>query len=320
MTPACSQPSLFDSAFSGTPVLVTGAAGFIGRHLCRILLTAGAHVHALVRPGTGRHFLAGPAECQYWEVDAGDHHGLAAALDAVKPRYVFHAAAHNAYDKSVSLRQLVADDVMSTANLLDAARATGVSRVVALGSSLEYGPQHYPMAETTGLAPDSLRGAARAASSLLALAGGRHLGLETVLVRPFSVYGPGEAQHRFIPSAIRCTVTGEELPLTAGEIRRDFVHVNDVVAACLRAAVVPGIAGEAFNIGSGVERTNEEVVAEIEAIAGRPLRVRPGAYARHKVDRPHWCADLAKARALLGWEPTISLRDGLRQMLADVFL
>jgi nucleoside-diphosphate-sugar epimerase len=136
------------------------------------------------------------------------------------------------------------------------------------------------------------------------------------VVRLFSVYGPWEARHRLVPQAIRAALTGEELPLTGPELRRDFVFVDDVVDACLRAASVDAALGEAINIGTGVETANEELVAEVERVIGKEVRTRIGAYSARETDSAHWRADISKAKRLLGWEPRYTLAAGLARTAA----
>ena len=134
-----------------------------------------------------------------------------------------------------------------------------------------------------------------------------------MILRPFSVYGPWETPSRLIPSAIRAALDGLELPLTAPGYRRDLVHVDDVVDACLAAATVDVPPGEIVNVGTGQEWTNEEVVSAISAVMGREIRTRPGEYPARLSDTAHWIADTRKAEQLLGWLPRRPLRDGLEQ-------
>lgn len=108
-------------------------------------------------------------------------------------------------------------------------------------------------------------------------------------------------------------MAGDDLPLTGPGLRRDFVFVDDVVEACLRAAATEAVLGEVMNVGTGVETSNEQLVAEVGRVLGREIRVGTGAYPPHETDRPHWRADIAKVRRLLDWEPRHSLAEGIAQ-------
>ena len=297
----------------GSPVLVTGAAGFVGRHLCMGLHEAGAQVHALVRPGRSRSWLATleGAMPTVHETDLRDYPAVASLVEQIQPRTIFHAAVHDAYARASPLRELVADNILATVHVLEAARAVN-ARVVQLGSSLEYGPADHPHRETDPLFPTTRRGVTKAVGTWLALCEARS-GIEAVVLRLFSVYGPWERPHRLIPTALRAAFTGEELPLTRWTCRRDFVYVEDIVEACLLAATTGGISGQAINIATGIQYTNEEVVAEIKRVTGKTIRVQAGSYPPHEIDRPIWVADISKAQKLLGWRPRHSLADGLRK-------
>lgn len=161
----------------------------------------------------------------------------------------------------------------------------------------------------------TFRGLAKATASMVASWYALHGGLNVTILRFFSVYGPWESPSRFIPTVLRAAIRGEEIRLTAPGFRHDFVFVEDVVAACLRAAEAELASGEVFNIGSGQQWANEEVVALVERLVGHRLPVRVGAYPAQPPDTHHWQANIAKARALLGWAPAHSLEEGLRKTL-----
>ena len=300
----------------GTPVLVTGAGGFVGVNLCRALAGAGARVHGTVRPGGNSWRLEALEQAAaVHPVDLADAPAVTRLVTTAEPEIVFHAAVRSAYDRSAGLGPWVADGVLSLAHVLDAAAAAGTRRVVLLGSFLVYapgGPDGDGLhREEDPLRPACLRGAVKAASSLVGFAGARVLDLPLVELRLFSVYGPWEPLHRLVPRAIRAALRGEELPLTGPGLRRDLVHVDDVVAACLRAATAPGVAGRTLPVGSGREVANEEVVQEVERIVGARIHTRPGAHPPRATDVSRCRADLSGARELLGWEPRYSLREGL---------
>jgi nucleoside-diphosphate-sugar epimerase len=141
-------------------------------------------------------------------------------------------------------------------------------------------------------------------------------GRPLVVVRPFSVYGPWESPARLVARAILAALRGEELPLTGPGHRRDFVHVADVVDGILAAARAPGVEGEVFHLGTGVQWANEELVEQVAKAAGRPLRVRAGAWPSSPSDVGHWVADPAHARARLGWSARHDLASGLADTVA----
>jgi nucleoside-diphosphate-sugar epimerase len=192
----------------------------------------------------------------------------------------------------------------------------GCSRLVHVGSSLEYGSKASPMSEDDRLAPTVPRGAAKAASTLVCLAWSRALEVPTLVLRPFSVYGPWEDANRLVPAAFRAALEGAELPLTGAGIVHDFVYVGDVVDAILCGLTAPRTAdGQVVNIGSGIETSNEELVATVGRVARRDISVLPGQYPLRRHDSGTWVADVERARDVLAWTASMGLEEGLGHTL-----
>jgi nucleoside-diphosphate-sugar epimerase len=138
-------------------------------------------------------------------------------------------------------------------------------------------------------------------------------GQSVLILRPFSVYGPWEAGQRLVPQLLRAVADGTTVGLTAGVARHDFVHVDDIVDAALRAATAQLEHGAAFNLGGGRQTSNEELVALIRRLTGAVLPVRKGGHPRSPCDTDHWLADSRAARRRLAWRPRWRLRAGLAQ-------
>jgi nucleoside-diphosphate-sugar epimerase len=294
----------------GTRVAVTGAGGFLGSNLVVGLAARGAGVGALVRPG--RDVRLDTDGVTVVQADVTDRASLDAAFAGLRPTHVVHAAFTRGHPESpeAQARQLEVS-VTGTANVLEAAVTHGVERIVHVGSSLEYGHRPEPLHEELALEPVTFRGAAKAAATSIVLKAAR-TGAPAVVVRPFSVYGPREPQGRLVPTAIRAALGGEALPLTEAGLRHDFVYVDDVVRAIVAALTTePAAHGRVYNVGTGVQTTNEGLAALVGEVVGRPLTVAVGAYARRDVDSASWVADVTRARDELGFEAAISLREGL---------
>jgi nucleoside-diphosphate-sugar epimerase len=301
-------------AWSGRRVLVTGAAGFIGANLVAALHRAGAEVHGLVRRSTDRWRLDGlGATLATHECDLTEAGRLAETVREIQPHVVFHAAAAGDHHPAAAADRFAAfrDTVVGTVALTEALTVTSGVRLVYLGSSLEYGSALVPLEESRELAPTTFRGATKAGATLLCRQMTRERGTPVILLRLFSCYGPWESASRFVPTVMRALRTGADLPLTRPGIRRDFVYVDDVIDACLRAGASTSGLGEIINIGSGRQWSNEELAELAQQVTGVRIHVRPGTFPPRPADAGHWVADIEKARTLLGWSPQHSLEQGL---------
>jgi UDP-glucose 4-epimerase len=285
--------------------LVTGAGGFVGAHLCARLAADGWDVVGTVRPGT-----PAPAP-DLVEVDLTDPAAILAVARGVDPDVAFLLAASRAVATPAQRAATMAVNASSGAWVVDAL-GERCRAVVQLGSSTEYARRDGPMDEATPLRPRGFFGATKAAGAMLVAATAAARGVRAAVLRAFQVYGPDDHPHRLVPTVLRAARTGDVLPLTAPGMRRDWVHVDDVVEACVRAAVadhLPG--GQVLNIGTGRQAANEELVATVERVTGRTVRVAPGAHPGCPWDTSSWLCDPSLARQLLGWEAKITLEDGL---------
>jgi nucleoside-diphosphate-sugar epimerase len=278
--------------------LVTGAGGFVGRHLVARLRADGWDVAALTRA----------------DVDLADPVAAAAAVRAADPDVVFSLAAGRA--KATADERAATVQVNTSPWLVDAL-PDRCRAVVRLGSSTEYAASPRPLAEDAAVQPRGFFGATKAAGSLLLQAAAAERGVRAAVLRAFQVYGPGDHPTRLVPVVLAAARTGAAVPLPPRLSRRDWVWVGDVVDACVRAAQDGALPkGTVINIGTGVQTSTEELVAVAERVTGRPIATSPGAHPGRDWDTADWVADPAAARRLLGWEPTVDLADGLTRTWA----
>jgi nucleoside-diphosphate-sugar epimerase len=299
----------------GRQVLVTGAAGFIGANLTHALTRAGAHVFALVRPSTDRWRLASvDPTCTIVPADLLDAEAMSAAFRFAQPSIVFHTAAvRGQFDTPHAIAMAKTATLLGTANVCRLSGELGVERLIHFGSSLEYGAANELLSETRALAPATGRGFVKAEETLFALQYARMSNLPVVMLRPFGAYGPWEDPTRAVPALMRCIVDGTELKLTDERVVHDFVYVDDVVAASLRAAVTPAAVGEILNIGTGVPTSNEDLVKAAERVCDTAVRVSSVPRPAWVPDAESWVADVRKTHQCLGWSARTTLDDGLRE-------
>ena len=300
--------------FRDRHVLVTGGTGFVGANLSRRLLDMGAHVHLLMRPHAAiwriQEILA---EIRIHGGDITDESSLALAFAQAKPDFVFHLATPRGNDTS-AWKRMTEVNVLGALRLVEQMLCTPSVRLVVAGSSLEYGPKPQPHCEQDILAPLTWHGVGKAAAGMVYRQAARSTGLNINQLRLFHVYGPWESSHRLLPTAIRSALAGWPLPLTSAEIRRDWIYVEDVVDALLCAAISE-TQGEVYNIGSGTEASNEDVVDVVEQLTGTRLVRTAGAFPSSPSDTAHRCADISKAKMLLNWTPQYDLTRGVSATL-----
>jgi dolichol-phosphate mannosyltransferase len=262
-----------------------------------------------VRPGGDAWRLEG-VDVAVEAVDLRDGAAVGAAFARARPEWVFHAAARGGYSWQDDARSILESTVLGTSSVLSAAKDADV--VVQAGSSSEYGPKDHAPGEDEPLAPDSVYGVAKAAATAL----GRIAPVRTVTLRLYSVYGPWEDTRRFVPTLLRHALAGRLPPLVAPDTARDFVHVDDVVDAFLRATRAP--AATVYNVGSGRQTTIREAVELVRRELGIEEEPRWGTMPARSWDTDVWVANVARARAELGWEPRIGLAEGLRATAATL--
>ena len=294
--------------------LVTGAGGFVGAHLSARLAADGWEVTGTVRPGSAGRRL--DPRVRPVAVDLGDREATAGLARSVAPDMVFLLAASRAAATPAERAATMAVNATTGAWLVDELR-DHCRAVVRLGSSTEYGPADGPMDESTPLRPQSFFGTTKAAGSLLVTAAAAVHGVRATVLRAFQVYGPRDHPGRLVPTVLRAARTGEGVALTAPGMRRDWIHVDDVVEACVRAVLADHLpAGQVLNIGTGRQVANEELVAVVERVSGRPVRVAVGAHPGRSWDTGSWVCDPSQTADLLGWEAKVDLEDGLARCWA----
>jgi UDP-glucose 4-epimerase len=300
--------------------LVTGGVGFIGAELVYQLADEGAKVVVIDNLVNGRreHLHGLPGEqVQLVVADIRDRRRMAELMSGVE--IVFHLACLGVRHSIHSPHENHEVNATATLGLLSAARAAGVKRFVYVSSSEVYGSARWvPMTEEHPTFPTTVYGASKLAGECYTRAFYQTYGYPTVVVRPFNSYGQrchhegdsGEVIPRFL---LRCMAGRPIVVFGDGTQTRDFTYVSDTARGILMAGSVDAAVGETINLGSGREVAISEVARQVAAVVGRP-----DIPVRHDPSRPgdvaRLCADASKARRLLGFEPRVSLRDGLTRL------
>ena len=310
-----------------TRVLVTGADGFIGSHLTEALVRRGHDVRAFVMYNSFNSW-GWLDECARdvkgrFEVFAGDvrdPHGVHQAMQGCDA--VLHLAALIAIPYSYHSPDTYVDtNVKGTLNVVQAARALGVGRVVHTSTSEVYGTARFvPITEEHPLQGQSPYSASKIGADQIAMSFHSSFGTPVVILRPFNTYGPRQSARAVIPTIISQIAAGKtRIRLGATTPTRDFNYVSDTVAGFVAALEATGGAGEVINIGSNYEisigdtaRAIAEVMDATIEIVSEEVRLRPE---NSEVERLWGAND--KAKRLLGWQPAYAGLDGLRRGLRE---
>ena len=302
--------------------LVTGGAGFIGSHIVEALAKRGKKVRILDNFSTGKmenieDFFKKYNNRNSLEVIKGDLRDKNTVDNAVKDvDYIFHLGALTSVSRSVEDTITTSEvNIIGTLNILNAAKSSGVKRVIYASSSSAYGdspklPKKEEM-ETNPLSPYAVSKLACEDYCKVF----KHLyGLETVILRYFNVFGPRQdpdSQYAaVIPKFIKMVLNNNKPTIYGdGEQTRDFTYIDNVVDANLQALKKNGILGEVFNIACGEKITINRLVKEIGDILNRD--VNPIYSEPRKGDVRDSIADISKAKNLLGYKPKIGFRKGL---------
>ena len=307
-------------ALTGIAV-VTGGAGFIGSHIADALTRNGLRVRVIDDLSTGHreNLEEITGDVDFTEGSVADEQLLKKVLDGAE--LVFHEAAIPSVPRSVEHpRQSHVASVDGTFTLLLAARDQKVRRVVYAASSSAYGDQP-TLPKKEAMLPDPLSpyAVAKLVGEYYCQVFARVYGLETISLRYFNVFGPRQdpgSQYSGVVSRFISVLLSNQQPVIYGdgEQSRDFTYIDNVIDANLRAASVTSGFGSVVNVANGQRITLNQLLEELKAIVGKP-EVKADYREARVGDVRHSLADISRASELLGYQPLVSLREGLQRTI-----
>lgn len=300
--------------------LVTGGCGFVGAPLVRRLVARGHYVvvYDNLSRGTTRSLVPVANDVKIIEADVRDTDSLRKSLEGNRIEVVIHlAAVHFIPDCDADPEACLSTNVLGTQVALDCARDSATVKGFVYASTVAvYQPSFEPHRESARLAPTDVYGSSKLAGEQLVASLGRRTGMPTGIARLSNVYGPDETNPHLIPVVISQALRGQVLALGNLATSRDYVFTDDVARgfASFADLVLQGNSA-VCNIGTGVPRTGEEVVAAIGTALAHELRIELDPSRVRQSDRPVLCVDAANAADILGWRATTLFGDGISQAM-----
>ncbi len=296
----------------GKRVIITGASGFVGANLTRRLIAEGHEVYLFLRPN-----------CQTWRLtDVLEHvstrfvqleeiESLFQKVSEIKPNWIFHLAASGSYSYQNDWREMVDTNMLGTINMLECAAKIEAEVFVNTGCFNEYGFASSPACETQSVNPNSYYSITKVAQTMT----GRHFASSKKLAVPtlrlYTVYGPWQDPQQLMPNLILHGLEGSLPPRVEAQALQDYVYVDDVVDAYLKAATKPvRESGPVFNVGTGIQTSTKELI-DI-SMKEFDLKKNTKLVASSKSNSAS-VADITKARKMLDWYPAIDLEVGFKK-------
>lgn len=302
--------------YAGAPVLVLGAAGFIGRHVAAALASAGARLVLSDRTGGALLGLEVQGRAERAACDVMSRDDVAGLMERVRPSFIFNLAGYGI--NPAQRDETIAHQVNAVLPGMLAELAAGSTTLIHVGSALEYGTASGDLEETTVCAPTTLYGRTKLAGTLALRAAATRTGKRALTARLFTVYGPGEIEGRLLPALIATARTRKPLPLTDGNQRRDFTYVGDVVQGLLKLGLSDMEPGEIVNLATGrldQVRFFVETAARVLGIDDDLLQF--GALPTRAEEMSHDPVSIRRLRELTSWAPSTSIEEGVRRTAAQ---
>ncbi len=304
------------STFNQKRVLVTGATGFIGSHLVRKLVEMGAEVSIFTSSGKTERIRDIQDKVVIQKVDLTNCEQVQQAVAQIQPSIVFHLASFvNPEREYEYIDKCLHANLNGTLNLFRALHGTKVECIVNTGTCEEYGDGPTPFREEQTPSPVSPYSASKVASTYFAQMMYKTFNMPIVTLRPFLTYGGGQEEGRLIPSLILRGLRKEPINVTKGEQTRDFIYVEDVVDAYIRASQTPAALGEIINIGTGKEIPIQLVVSTIAKKMNIPSQKINTTLPYRSGEVMHFYPRISKAKKILNWSPRTSFEEGIEKTI-----
>jgi nucleoside-diphosphate-sugar epimerase len=295
-------------------VLITGAGGFVGSHVARLLINRGVEVQAIVRKSSNLWRITDIlSQLQIIECDLLDFQGLNKSLTTIQPELCIHLAWYAVPGKYLHAKENL-DSLNASLNLASQMADIGCKKFVGIGTCFEYDFSYGYLSESSPIKPLTLYAASKIAACTVLEQLCRNTGMEFAWARLFYQYGPFEDEMRLVPAVISSLLKNEVVKTTKGEQIRDFLHIEDVASAIW--SIASGNLSGIVNIGSGQPITVRDIVSQIATILDRLDLIDWGALPYRSKDPMFICANNQLLRENTNWIPKYTLNTGLKNTIS----
>lgn len=299
-------------------ILISGATGFIGANLSYFFLKKNFNVHIFLRQNSNPWRLTGIlSRLNKHQVDLRQRRKLNQVVKLIRPQVIIHTAAASIYrNQQVMDHEMIDINLTGTVNIINAVNELDYQAFIHTGSSSEYGTRDKPMQETDVCLPKDIYGVTKLAATRYVQVIARRNHKPVVTLRLFSPFGPLESPKRLIPYAIGRALTNQSLHLANPQGVRDFIYIEDVVAAYAKAIKFASKhSGEIFNIGSGKQHSVQLAINTIIKATKSTSELKWDKVPASQQDTDRWQANITKASKLLSWQPSNSFQAGIKKSI-----
>ncbi len=291
--------------------LVTGGSGFVGSNLVRRLINDENEVHMIVRKTSDLwrvDDIKNKITFHYTDLSKKDE--IRDLIKKFKFDIVYHFAVYGGYNFQKDINKIINTNVLSTWNLFEECTKNGVQSFINTSSSSEYGEKFSPMREDMILEPNNMYGASKCASTLLLSTYSKEIKFNLITIRLFSPYGYFDSPSRLIPTVIKGALNNDKINLASKTSKRDFIFIDDVIEAYIKASTLKYKYGEIYNVGTGIESSVEQIVEKIIDITKSKSILNWNNDFNRQYEPKSWVGDISKMKNDLIM-PKISIDDGL---------
>mgnify|MGYP006090832653 FL=1 len=298
------------------PILITGATGFIGANLVRYFVSKNIKVNIILKRNSNIWRIKDIInKTNFYYVDLSNKKKLSQKIKLIKPKTIFHLAAHGAYSYQTDLNSIKGSILDGTINLINACKKYNFKIFINTGSSSEYGFKNKIMKEIDLLVPNSYYSVFKSSATLFCQFESLKSNLPIITIRPFHVYGPYEEPTRLIPTLMRELIQNKPSKLVSPKISRDLIHIDDVINFYIMIASKYKLRGEIFNLGYGKKTTIKQIYDYLKRITTSKVPTKWNSLKNRSWDQNLWFSDMSHAKKTLDWSPSIDYKKGLYKTL-----